>query len=204
MRCRGAAVLLNLGGGNFKTQFRRADRSGARLALILGDEELDRGVVAVKPLRARGRSERLSAGRAARAHRLAAAVDPRERGLVDEYLNEKEQWERLLGSLREQAPWMLAGVAVVLAAFGGWHLLAGAGRAARRSRLRHVYQQALAAFTRNDLAGGIKIADRRGAGISAARAYGDQAESGGGARAGREPAAGSGGGAPDAGTAQHA
>jgi histidyl-tRNA synthetase len=47
----GRAVLLNLGGGNFKTQFRRADRSGARLALILGDAELDRGVVAVKTLR---------------------------------------------------------------------------------------------------------------------------------------------------------
>jgi len=47
----GRGVLLNLGGGNFKTQFRRADRSGARLALILGDEELERGVVAVKPLR---------------------------------------------------------------------------------------------------------------------------------------------------------
>jgi histidyl-tRNA synthetase len=42
---------LNLGGGNFKTQFRRADRSGAALALIIGDDELARGVVAVKPLR---------------------------------------------------------------------------------------------------------------------------------------------------------
>jgi histidyl-tRNA synthetase len=47
----GRAVVLNLGGGNFKTQFRRADRSGARLALVLGDAELDRGVVAVKTLR---------------------------------------------------------------------------------------------------------------------------------------------------------
>jgi histidyl-tRNA synthetase len=47
----GRGVLLNLGGGNFKAQFRRADRSGARLALILGDGELDRGVIAVKPLR---------------------------------------------------------------------------------------------------------------------------------------------------------
>jgi len=47
----GRAVLLNLGGGNFKAQFRRADRSGARLALILADAELDRGVAAVKPLR---------------------------------------------------------------------------------------------------------------------------------------------------------
>ena len=50
----GRAVLLNLGGGNFKTQLRRADRSGARLALILGDAELDRGVAAVKPLRSEG------------------------------------------------------------------------------------------------------------------------------------------------------
>jgi len=42
---------LNLGGGNFKTQFRRADRSGAVLALIIGDDELARGVVGMKPLR---------------------------------------------------------------------------------------------------------------------------------------------------------
>jgi len=47
-------VQLNLGGGNFKSQFRRADRSGARLALVLGDAELDRGVAAVKPLRQEG------------------------------------------------------------------------------------------------------------------------------------------------------
>jgi histidyl-tRNA synthetase len=42
---------LNLGGGNFKAQFRRADRSGALLALILGEDELARGVAALKPLR---------------------------------------------------------------------------------------------------------------------------------------------------------
>jgi histidyl-tRNA synthetase len=42
---------LNLGGGNFKTQFRRADRSGAALALIVGDDELARGTVGLKPLR---------------------------------------------------------------------------------------------------------------------------------------------------------
>ncbi|MGH8232554.1 MAG: histidine--tRNA ligase [Steroidobacteraceae bacterium] len=50
----GRGVLLNLGGGNFKSQFRRADRSGARLAVILGDAELERGVAAVKPLRHEG------------------------------------------------------------------------------------------------------------------------------------------------------
>lgn len=44
-------VALNLGGGSFKTQFRRADKSGAQLALVIGDSELERGVVALKPLR---------------------------------------------------------------------------------------------------------------------------------------------------------
>ena len=50
-RCPGFTVQSNLGGGNFKAQFRRADRSGARLALVLGDDEIARGVVNVKPLR---------------------------------------------------------------------------------------------------------------------------------------------------------
>jgi histidyl-tRNA synthetase len=44
-------IELNLGGGNLKAQFRRADRSGARLAVIVGQAELARGVVALKPLR---------------------------------------------------------------------------------------------------------------------------------------------------------
>ena len=48
------AFEMNQGGGNFKAQFRRADRSGARLALILGDNELERGVASLKPLRQEG------------------------------------------------------------------------------------------------------------------------------------------------------
>ncbi len=47
----GRAVLVHCGGGKFKTQFRRADESGARLALVLGDDELERGVIALKDLR---------------------------------------------------------------------------------------------------------------------------------------------------------
>jgi histidyl-tRNA synthetase len=45
---------MNQGGGNFKAQFRRADRSGARLALVLGDDELERGAAGLKPLRGEG------------------------------------------------------------------------------------------------------------------------------------------------------
>jgi histidyl-tRNA synthetase len=47
----GHGVVVHCGSAKFKTQFRRADESGARLALIVGDDELARGVVAVKPLR---------------------------------------------------------------------------------------------------------------------------------------------------------
>ena len=45
------ALQINLGGGSFKTQFKRADKSGAQFAIILGDDEMARGVVAVKALR---------------------------------------------------------------------------------------------------------------------------------------------------------
>jgi histidyl-tRNA synthetase len=47
----GVRVETNCGGGSFKSQLKRADRSGARYAVILGEEELARGVVGVKPLR---------------------------------------------------------------------------------------------------------------------------------------------------------
>ena len=55
LRAAGAAVLLQPGGadgrGSLKAQFRRADASGARFALVFGTDELGRGEVAVKPLR---------------------------------------------------------------------------------------------------------------------------------------------------------
>lgn len=47
----GVRILCHCGGGGFKNQFRKADRSGARLGLILGDEELAQGSVGIKDLR---------------------------------------------------------------------------------------------------------------------------------------------------------
>jgi histidyl-tRNA synthetase len=47
----GVHFELNVGGGNLKAQFRRADRSGATLALIMGEDEIARAVVGLKPLR---------------------------------------------------------------------------------------------------------------------------------------------------------
>ncbi|MFP4154250.1 MAG: histidine--tRNA ligase [Halothiobacillaceae bacterium] len=50
-RVRGLQVMVNFDGGSLKAQFKRADRSGARYALVLGESERARGVVTVKPLR---------------------------------------------------------------------------------------------------------------------------------------------------------
>jgi histidyl-tRNA synthetase len=47
----GLALTVNLGGGSFKSQFKRADKSGAKFALVLGDDEATKGVVAIKDLR---------------------------------------------------------------------------------------------------------------------------------------------------------
>ena len=51
LRQAGVAVVLNAGGGSMKAQFKRADASGARFALIFGPQELQRGEVALKALR---------------------------------------------------------------------------------------------------------------------------------------------------------
>jgi len=44
-------VQMHCGGGNFKKQLKKADRSGAQIALIIGDDEVSNQSVAVKYLR---------------------------------------------------------------------------------------------------------------------------------------------------------
>ncbi|MGK0272117.1 MAG: histidyl-tRNA synthetase [Cocleimonas sp.] len=43
-------LLVNAGGGSFKSQLKRADKSGAAYALILGESELESHQIVVKPL----------------------------------------------------------------------------------------------------------------------------------------------------------
>ncbi|PKO53839.1 MAG: histidine--tRNA ligase [Betaproteobacteria bacterium HGW-Betaproteobacteria-20] len=43
-------VILHAGGGSFKSQMKKADRSGARFALILGDDEVTNKIVTLKPM----------------------------------------------------------------------------------------------------------------------------------------------------------
>jgi histidyl-tRNA synthetase len=47
----GLKLIMHCGGGSFKSQFKKADKSGARIALILGEEELQKCSVSLKPLR---------------------------------------------------------------------------------------------------------------------------------------------------------
>ena len=58
LRAAGIAVLMNAGFAGMKAQFKRADASGARYALIFGDDEIARGEVALKDLRDAGASQR--------------------------------------------------------------------------------------------------------------------------------------------------
>lgn len=50
----GLRLITHCGGGSFKSQFKKADKSNARYALILGDDELERGETGLKPLRGGG------------------------------------------------------------------------------------------------------------------------------------------------------
>jgi histidyl-tRNA synthetase len=47
----GLRLATSLAGGSFKAQFKRADRSGAALALVLGESELEDGTIQLKRLR---------------------------------------------------------------------------------------------------------------------------------------------------------
>ncbi len=48
----GLGIVQHLGGGSFKSQFKRADKSGATWAMVFGAEEMVSGKVTLKPLRA--------------------------------------------------------------------------------------------------------------------------------------------------------
>jgi histidyl-tRNA synthetase len=47
-------LIVHCGGGSFKSQFKKADKSNARYALVLGEDELARGEAGLKPLREAG------------------------------------------------------------------------------------------------------------------------------------------------------
>ena len=56
----GLNVTQHLGGGSFKSQFKRADKSGAKWALIFGHDEVASDSVTIKPMRSDGEQETLT------------------------------------------------------------------------------------------------------------------------------------------------
>jgi histidyl-tRNA synthetase len=72
LRDHGASVVVHAGGGNFRTQMKKADASGAVIAIIVGDDEVAAGTVAVKPLR--GAGEQVAVPMADVAARVAALI----------------------------------------------------------------------------------------------------------------------------------
>ncbi|HEU5282634.1 MAG TPA: histidine--tRNA ligase [Burkholderiales bacterium] len=71
LRDAGLAVILHCGGGSFKSQLRKADASGARFAVIVGEAEAAAQKVSVKPLRELGEQVTVS---------LAGAVEMLQAG----------------------------------------------------------------------------------------------------------------------------
>ncbi|GBL04747.1 histidine--tRNA ligase [Glaciecola sp. KUL10] len=53
-------IQMHCGGGNFKKQMKRADASGASIAILLGDDEIDSGMLSVKYLREAREQESMS------------------------------------------------------------------------------------------------------------------------------------------------
>jgi histidyl-tRNA synthetase len=52
-------VVIHCGGGSFKSQMKKADASGARVALVIGDDEAQANEISVKPMQG-GEQERVS------------------------------------------------------------------------------------------------------------------------------------------------
>ncbi|MDP8568444.1 histidine--tRNA ligase [Methylophilus aquaticus] len=59
LRSMGLNVVLHAGGGSFKSQMKKADRSGARYAAILGDDEAMADEISLKPMQGQGDQVRL-------------------------------------------------------------------------------------------------------------------------------------------------
>jgi histidyl-tRNA synthetase len=73
LRGDGLRVATDLLGGSAKSQFKRANRSGAPQVLVVGGDELERGVVTVKEMETGEQREESREGLAARLRRAGEA-----------------------------------------------------------------------------------------------------------------------------------
>ena len=61
----GIKLQMHCGGGSFKSQFKKADKSGAEYAIIIGEDEISRGEISIKSLRNEQEQEKIPATDAA-------------------------------------------------------------------------------------------------------------------------------------------
>jgi histidyl-tRNA synthetase len=59
LRDAGLSIILHCGGGSFKSQMKKADGSGAKVAIIIGDDEAAANEVSIKFLRGEGEQKRI-------------------------------------------------------------------------------------------------------------------------------------------------
>jgi predicted negative regulator of RcsB-dependent stress response len=77
---------------------------------------------------------------------------------VAEYVDEREQWERAVTAAKEAAPWVLAGLVIAVAGYGGWQYWTQRSmRLSLEAATR--YQRVLDAFGRNELSSGLALTD---------------------------------------------
>ncbi len=75
-----------------------------------------------------------------------------------EYVDEREQWERAVTAAKEAAPWVLAGLVIAVAGYGGWQYWTQRSmRLSLEAATR--YQRVLDAFGRNELSSGLALTD---------------------------------------------
>lgn len=94
--------------------------------------------------------------------------------MSDDYYSEQEQWERVKKWLRENGPWLIAGVVLGLAALAGWRWWEA--RVERRAQEASVaYERVLDTLNKGDRAGALKQVDALRAEY-ASSGYADQAD----------------------------
>jgi predicted negative regulator of RcsB-dependent stress response len=94
--------------------------------------------------------------------------------VIDDYYNEEEQWERVKRWLRENGPWLVAGVVIGLAGLAGWRWWET--RVERRYvEASEAYQQILQTLERGDRAAALKAVETLRTEYSSS-AYADQSD----------------------------
>ncbi|SMC24897.1 histidyl-tRNA synthetase [Andreprevotia lacus DSM 23236] len=74
LRAAGLKVVLHAGGGSFKSQFKKADASGARYAVVIGESEAEAGTANLKRLTGDGGGEQITLPQAGLAAQILAAA----------------------------------------------------------------------------------------------------------------------------------